>query len=252
MEQANYKCTFSADYFLTPGECNGEQRMPLWLLVNRIIEVATLHANSWNAGYRTLKAKNQAWVLSRVAVEMKEFPPVETRYRLTTWVESYNRHFSERNVEIATVDGKILGYARTIWSIIDTETREGCDLSAVDAIRENVESERECPIAKQSRVRAVEHRRESRYTFRYSDIDFNRHVNSVHYITLLLDQWPLEHYDSHTLRRFEIAYMREGYVGEEVTVGVDDAALDNSLAEIVTADGTVLCRARLVFEKNNQ
>ena len=45
---------FVSDYFLTPGECNPEQRMPLTLLINRLIEVATLHANELGIGYAYL------------------------------------------------------------------------------------------------------------------------------------------------------------------------------------------------------
>ena len=48
--------------------------MPVWLLTERIIDVATEHANSWEVGYARLIIDNQAWVLSRVAIEMKRWP----------------------------------------------------------------------------------------------------------------------------------------------------------------------------------
>ena len=44
----NLSKEYSASYFLTPGECDSQQRMPITVLVDRIIEVATLHANTWN------------------------------------------------------------------------------------------------------------------------------------------------------------------------------------------------------------
>ena len=45
---------FEQTYFLTPAECNPEGRMPITLLINRLIEVATLHANELGIGYATL------------------------------------------------------------------------------------------------------------------------------------------------------------------------------------------------------
>ena len=45
---------FERTYFLTPAECNPQQRMPLTLLINRIIEVATLHATELGIGYADL------------------------------------------------------------------------------------------------------------------------------------------------------------------------------------------------------
>ena len=97
---------FSRNYFLTPGECNAQSEMPLWLLVEQIIEVGTLHANSWGVGYARLIEQNRGWVLSRLAVEMKRYPSVNEHYTLTTWVESYNRRFSERLVEITDENGE--------------------------------------------------------------------------------------------------------------------------------------------------
>ena len=52
------------DYFLTAGECDATGHMPVQLLVSRVIEVATEHANSLNIGYANLQPRGIAWVLS--------------------------------------------------------------------------------------------------------------------------------------------------------------------------------------------
>lgn len=85
---------YQQSFYLSAGECNPQCEMPLTLLVSRVIEVATNHANSWGVGYARLIEDNQGWVLSRVTVEMKRYPRVDEWYTLTTWIEDYNRHFS--------------------------------------------------------------------------------------------------------------------------------------------------------------
>ena len=100
---------YSKSWLLTPGECNCEKEMPVWLMTERIIDVATEHANSWGVGYARLILDNQAWVLSRVAIEMKRWPKVNETYTLSTWVEDYNRHFSDRNIEVTDTDGNVIG-----------------------------------------------------------------------------------------------------------------------------------------------
>ena len=137
MEAKNINNVFSRQFYLLPGECNSEQEMPLWLLVNRIIEVATLHADSLGIGYRRLSRDNQAWVLSRMAIEMERYPKAGENYTLATWIESFNRHFSERNIEILDGDGTAIGYARTIWSVIDTNARTSCDISALASMADH-------------------------------------------------------------------------------------------------------------------
>ena len=250
---------FSVDYFLTPGECNPEQRMPLTLLINRLIEVATLHANVVGIGYAFLSRESQTWVLSRVAVDMKRYPGVNENYRVTTWISSVSRLFSERDFEISDGDGNVIGHARTVWAVIDTRTRQVGDISRIEWVSELI-PDRECPVAKPSRLRPVEppaepsdDYREARYRFQYTDIDFNRHVNSSRYIELLVNQWSLDYHDRNRLTRFEIAYIHEARFDMEVTLRLlssplaDDPSRSATRAELIGPDGTALLRALLIF-----
>ena len=250
METVKENKIFSRQFYLLPGECNSEQEMPLWLLVNRIIEVATLHADSLGIGYKRLSRDNQAWVLSRLAIEMERYPKVGENYTLSTWIESFNRHFSERNIEILDENDHPIGYARTIWSVIDTTSRTSCDISALCSMADNV-AEKECPIEHQSKIKNVDRQQESRYTFRYSDIDFNRHVNTVRYICAILNMFPLQFYDAYSIHRFEITFIKETYIDTEVIICIDDSNPTDCKAEISDGD-TPLCRARIAFSPRNK
>lgn len=240
---------YSHTYFLTPGECNPEQRLPMPLLVSRLIEVATEHANSWGVGYAKLKEDNQTWVLSRVTVEMERYPRVNEEYTFTTWIEDYNRHFSLRNFEIKDCNGVPIGYARTIWVVLDIEKRTSCDISKLSYISENI-SARECPIEPQSRLTPVRGFKSEPYTFKYIDTDSNRHVNSVRYIEMLMNNWSLAHYDHHYISRFEIAYMKECLFGMTANVNIDESNPLDCRAEI-EVNGTSHCRARIIFKERD-
>lgn len=229
---------FQADFFLTPGECNPQQRMPLTLLINRLIEVATLHANQIGIGFDFLVKENQTWVLSRVAVEMIRYPGVGENYSISTWISSISRLFSERDFEILDGEGKTIGHARTVWAVIDTSTRTVGDISRIGWVKEII-PDKQSPVEKPSRPHPVaspegpdlpEGYREVKYRFQYTDIDFNRHVNSSRYIELLLNQWSLDYHDANRLSRFEIAYIHEARYNEEATLRL--------LPESITPDGT--------------
>ena len=81
---------YSKTYTVEPAEGNGQQELPLTLLAKRILEVATLHAESWGVGYSTLIKNQQVWVLSRLTVEMYRYPLINEHYTLQTWIEGYN------------------------------------------------------------------------------------------------------------------------------------------------------------------
>ncbi len=176
-------------YTLTAGESNAEGVMPLTLLVERIIEISTEHANNLNIGYATLIKQNIGWVLSRLSVEMTSLPTINESYTLTTWIESYNRHFSERNIAITGHDGKIFGYARTVWVAMNFATRTVADLNLLD--RESFPTANlACPIEKTPRIASLPDATTNlEYTFKYCDLDFNRHVNTVRYVELLMNRW---------------------------------------------------------------
>ncbi len=254
---------FTSGYFLTPGECNPQQRMPLTLLINRLIEVATLHANQVGIGYAFLVREHQTWVLSRVAVEMTRYPGVNENYSISTWISSISRLFSERDFEICGCNGEVIGHARTVWAVIDTRSRQVGDISRISWIKELIPP-RECPVEKPSRLRPVPIPeddkevpagfRETRYRFQYTDIDFNRHVNSSRYIELLLNQWSLAFHDANRLTRFEIAYIHEARYDmearlllETAPVAADGRAEGDTRAELLGPEGQPILRALLRF-----
>ena len=246
MDEEKHIKEFSRTYFLTAAECNAQGEMPLQRIVERVIEISTLHANAWGVGYAKLIESNEGWVLSRVTVEMTRYPRINDTYTVTTWIEGYNRFFSQRNVAITDAEGNVVGEARTIWMAINFATRQGVDISQLSYINKNV-SDRRSGIAPQSRLRPVgEGTREVDYQFKYVDCDFNRHVNTVRYIELLMNQFTLEHYDSHMLKRLEIAFVKETHYADVATVVIDDSnPLDCRMS--IKVAGECHSNARLVF-----
>ena len=213
--------TFTLHYHLTAGECDATGHIPVTGLTERLIEVATEHANLLGIGYSTLIKSGISWVLTRLSIEMTRYPGINDEYSITTWIEAINRRFSERNMLIRDGSGEIIGYARTVWVAIDVESRGMGDLSCLQDIEIPV-SDTPCPMAKHPKLVAPgPDALEFQYTFRYLDLDFNRHVNTVRYIDLILNRWPLEHYDTHSIARIDISFSHECYFGETVLVRAD-------------------------------
>ena len=238
---------FSKKYYLAAGECNPQGEMPLTLLMTRSIEIATWHANSWGVGYARLIQDNQVWVLSRVTIEVDAMPRVNEEYTLTTWIEDYNRHFSQRNMRLDDSQGNPLGYVRTIWMVIDMGTRASVDISQLSYIRENI-SDLPCPIEPQSHLRPIQQGHALDYTFGYMDCDFNRHVNTVRYLAHLMNLFDMDCYDNYFIRRMEIAFSKETRYGETAQIVIDDSDPNDSRMS-VTVDGTDHVRARFLWQE---
>lgn len=207
----------SREWMVKPSECNASRQLPLTLLVSQMIDLATDHANLIGIGFLNLEDRGLGWVLSRLSVEMVRWPSNGEKYVLSTWIESYNAHFSERCFSVVSADGETLGFGRTIWMIIDLKTHESKGTAGTVLPPEMIPA-LPCPIPRMSRHRTFTPDRETEYTFKYTDLDFYRHVNTVRYVALLLNRFTLEEFDTHLLSRFDIAFAHEAKYGETALI----------------------------------
>lgn len=222
---------FSRSFLVSANEANPEGELGVHILVSNLIEVATRAALELGIGNPTMAHLHAGWVLSRLTVEMTSYPKVNTRYSVLTWVESWNRHFSVRDFEIMDENGTTVGYARSVWMVLNTETHENFGLSHL-IFPDGAISERPCPISSQKKhveicrhdisdapaTALIANTEEREYTFRYNDIDFYRHVNTVRYVSLLLNSYTLEEFDRSFLQRLELSFLHEGNFGETVEI----------------------------------
>lgn len=234
---------FEERFFLSAGEVNAEGEMSIPLLTSRIIDVATAHANSLGIGNPSMQSLGCGWVLSRLAIEMTRYPKVNETYSISTWVEGWNRHFSTRNFAIRDAAGNALGYASSVWMVLNYVTRENAGLSHLHLAPDMICGEK-VPIAKPRRhavTAPTEPPRE--YTFKYCDLDFYRHVNTVRYVQLLINSFSLEEMDNNMVRRLDLAFMREGRYGETVKVLTQRDGNQIELALSDAAEGETLLGA---------
>ncbi|MDE6273076.1 MAG: MBL fold metallo-hydrolase [Muribaculaceae bacterium] len=212
------------EYFLSAGDTDAEREMSLPLLTSKLIDIATEHANHLGIGNPNMADDHSGWVLSRLTIEMSGYPVVNSHYKISTWVESWNRHFSERAFSIEDAQGNTLGYARSIWMVLDTLTHANAGLSGLP-FRDEFISKRECPIQRQGKHLGIIPSSESEsakgkylqaegepagHVFLYSDLDAYRHVNTVRYVALLMNQFTLKEHDDYRVGRLELSFLHEG------------------------------------------
>lgn len=198
-------------------------RLTMGVLGNHLLNCAGFHASDRGFGIATLNEDNYTWVLSRLAIELDEMPFQYEDFTIWTWVENVYRLFTDRNFALLDKDGKKIGYARSVWAMINLNTRKPADLLALHggSIVDYVCDE-PCPIEKPSRIKVTSTESVATLKAKYSDIDINGHVNSIRYIEHIMDLFPIEMYKEKRIRRFEMAYVAESYYGDELTLYKDE------------------------------
>lgn len=208
--------SYTADTF----HCDFNHELCIGHLGNAMLNAADVHSTMRNFGMTYLNTIHKTWVLSRLAIEMEDIPVEHTPLCIETWVENAMKYFTKRNWCIKSEDGKVYGYGRSIWAMIDTETREPQDILAIHdgKIMDYVYPEKPCEMANVSRVMTPEMTEYTDFQVKYSDIDVNGHLNSMKYVDHVMDMFPMDHYRDYQLRRLEIAYVAEGHFGDTVRI----------------------------------
>lgn len=212
------------EFLAEPFHCDFASRLFMGHLGNHLLNAADFHSNDRGYGMNYLMPRHKTWVLSRLAIEMQEMPKSYDKFTVETWVESAMKYFTSRNFKICASASdvseeteKVYGYGKSVWAMIDTETRQPVDIFSIHdgLIKEYIETEKPCPIAASSRVKMGKDAELLRtiHTY-YNDVDVNGHINSVKYIEHVLDLFDLDYYKTHFLQRFEIAYVAESHQGD--------------------------------------
>lgn len=238
--------------FLTePFHVDYTGHLTLSVLGNHILNCAGVHADQRGFGITKLNNNNCTWVLSRLVIEMEEMPYQYKTFNIETWVEAVTKLFTSRNFAISDVDGKTLGYVRSIWAMINLDTRKPMDLlemHGTDKINNYVLPEKDCPIEGPSRIKVKAETPVFSFQAKYSDIDINGHFNSVRYIEHILDLFPLDKFKETKLHRFEIAYVNESHYGDTLDYYLEDMSNNQYVVEVKKQEtGEVICRSLLKF-----
>lgn len=217
--------TGSYSFLVEPFHCDFSHRLFMGHLGNHLLNAADFHSNERGYGMDYLSTVHRTWVLSRFVIEMSSMPRAYKHINIETWVEDVMKYFTSRDFKVIGKDDTVLGYGRSIWAMIDTETRQPVDILDVrdGLINEYIEKTKQCPIAPFTRVRiGKDIPMSSSVKACYSDVDINGHVNSVKYIEHILDLWDIDWYRSHSLKRLEIAYIAEAHYGDTLSFFCDE------------------------------
>lgn len=255
-------------FLAEPFHCDFAHRLFMGHLGNHLLNAADFHSTERGFGMNYLNPIHKTWVLSRLAIEMEKMPEQYTPFTVETWVEGAMRYFTNRNFRIVGEDGSVYGYGRSVWAMIDTDSRQPQDILAIrdGEIRQWIETEHLCPIEKSSRVKMDDDTKclRSISTY-YNDVDVNGHINSIKYIEHVLDLFPIDFYTTHNLQRFEIAYVAESHFGDmlhffaspfmenngkkEVCIRITKTSpyLESNVEE--RSENTEVCRCKLIFKE---
>lgn len=212
-------------------------------------EAASNNARTLGFPGERLWAQGMAWVLTRLAMEVDRYPAVGETVTIRTWPSSHERNVAMRCYEAYDDAGNALARATSAWMVIDFKQR------TMVPIPEFVTTgyPKGQPSCHGFATRAVPRLREPAHhapvLSRVSDLDMNGHVNNARYADWVLEPVPQSLRTTHEPSLFDITFRAECGPGVNVAAACSAPDSDTTLHSVTLADGTELCRARIIWRK---
>ena len=238
---------FNKEYSVHVYETGPDGKLSLHSLCNYLQDIASDHAVILGFGKDDLQRENRFWVLSRLAVQIKDLPAWGEKIIVRTWTRGTEKLFALRDFEITCEDGTIIGAASSSWLMVDLTTKR---VQRPDHLVTRFNSENGAESALHRNAAKVEPlddagrlNEETRVVI--SELDVNLHVNNVMYIKWATDTYDLDFRLSHIPVSAEINYLAESRLGDVIALKTQN---DKGQRELVrhsvfrSNDNTELCR----------
>jgi acyl-ACP thioesterase len=211
-----------------------------------MLNVAGTDAHNKGFGVEVLQDNSYTWVLLRFSIEIATRPAQYDNITIDTWINDFNRLSSTRNFRMQR-DNTTLASGVSQWCVLNMETRQSVDMSMMKDAHDKFIVSEPSPIAPPARLRAIEASTTISRPVVYSDIDFNRHVNTLRYVDMIFDTLPLDVIEKSEALRMDINFLAEARYGEIISIG---SVCDGGKwqFEISSDSGKTICRAMIEFK----
>ena len=178
---------------------------------------AAAHSELGGISFSDMQEFNQAWVLSRMRVEVSELPKWKDTVTIKTWINTLENSRSVRALEVYVNERKIVG-SETFWAVLNTEKRRP---EALALAYEHFEIFPENKATKKSfsKIQLFDNKKKVvEKVVVLSDLDIVNHVNNVKYLEWCLDFISSELILNQKIDSFEMNFMKELSLNDAVII----------------------------------
>jgi len=225
----NFTSVLSKDWEINFTQCTPGGYLKYTDLCNILQLTASAHSEVGGISFYDMQAFHQAWVLSRMRVEITNLPKSGDIVTVTTWINSLENSRSVRALEMHVNGKKIVG-SETFWAVFNTKARRPEGLALPFAHFE-LFPEKRATIEGFSKI-TINPEKESVFekTVYLSDLDIVNHVNNVKYL-----EWSLDHVEpkrilNQEIESFEMNFMKELSLGDTVIIHESETETDTTFS----------------------
>ncbi|UQD56833.1 acyl-[acyl-carrier-protein] thioesterase [Flavobacterium sp. K5-23] len=213
----NFTSILSKDWEINFTQCSPNGYLKHTDLCNLLQLTAAAHSDLGGISFTDMQEFNQAWVLSRMRVEITALPKWRDIVTVKTWINTLENSRSVRALEMYLNGKKIVG-SETFWAVFNTEKRRP-EALALPYEHFELYPENKATLEAFSKIN-LNPAKEVVFekTVFVSDLDIVNHVNNVKYLEWCLDLIDENIIVKQEIQSFEMNFMKELSLKDKVII----------------------------------
>jgi medium-chain acyl-[acyl-carrier-protein] hydrolase len=229
----NFTSIFSKDWEINFTQCTPNGYLKYTDLCNLLQLTAAAHSELGGISFSDMQEFDQAWVLSRMCVEISKLPKWKDTVTIKTWINTLENSRSVRALEVYVNGIKVVG-SETFWAVINTKKRRPEALALpfehFEIFNKNKATDRSF-----SKIQLLDDKEEVfKKVVVLSDLDIVNHVNNVKYLEWCLDFVSSELILNQKIDSFEMNFMKELSLHD--VIKIHESFIENKTIFSVTKD----------------
>jgi acyl-ACP thioesterase len=236
---SNFTSIYSSNWEINFIQCYPNGQLKHTELCNILQLTAGLHAELGGLSFSDMQLHNQAWVLSRMRVEVIELPKWRDIVTVKTWIVDMQGSRSVRALELYVGDKKMAS-SLTYWVVLNTQLRKS-EALALPFKHFEVYPE-QVPTTKSFQKINLNFEMQflKNKTIFLSDLDIVNHANNVKYLEWCLDCLLPKTIYKNSIQAFDMNFLKELHWNDTIEI---QSTLEHNPELLVVVKNDVKCFA---------
>ena len=220
---------FEKEYHVYYYEVDSNLNCKIESLMNYFMEIGMQHSESLGVGIDYLQKENLSWIFYKYKINIKRYPKYGENIKIITEPIGFNRFLASREYIVYDENNEIIVKAEAVLILMDLIKRRMTRISEEQYDIYGIDKDKKSNIVL-SKVKKIENKMDSKnFEIKYSDIDSNKHVNNVKYVSYAIDSLSSEIIENYSLSNIEITFEKEAICGEVIKVEYEIIEDNNEL-----------------------
>jgi medium-chain acyl-[acyl-carrier-protein] hydrolase len=241
---------FQQEYEVRTYDVDNRKIMTVPALVMLMQEAAMQNAIQLHFSIWDFEAYDFNWVLMRKQLQINRLPKMRESIKVVSYPAGFYRFFAYRDYFVFDLEGNILASSASTWLLMNLTDRKVVPIPEfILSIEKDCPAINDCLPRPKGRLKSFDQVQHTQnFKVNWHDLDFNEHLNNVHYMKWMIEALPKAVLETHVLKSLDIHYKLECHLEDELQAQVyipENGIYKHRLINL--ADGNEVARADTVW-----